>query len=166
MKEIERKWILTLSEINLRDYGEFISVIEQYYLGHGDDPQTRVSQHNLEKGYSTYSLNVKNGRGLSRNEAKIHLSRQEFDKLKEIAVSKVVQRLYLLPIAGGFEMEVSVFDEYNTDQLTPGLIVGEIEFESEETANEVAPIIAALSFVKEDVTGDQRYYGYAIGRKL
>ena len=139
--EIEKKYLLK----NLPDFAACqFHKIEQPYLC--TDPVVRVRRED-ETYYMTYK-----GRGmLVREEYNLPLNKEAYEHLKEKADGNVIGKTrYLVPLdENGLIAEVDVFDA----PFAP-LIMAEVEFESEEQANEfVAP-----EWFGEDVTFDGRYH--------
>ena len=139
--EIEKKYLLK----NLPDFAACqFHKIEQAYLC--TDPVVRVRRED-ETYYMTYK-----GRGmLVREEYNLPLNKEAYEHLKEKADGNVIGKTrYLVPLVeNGLIAEVDVFDA----PFAP-LIMAEVEFESEEQANEfVAP-----EWFGEDVTFDGRYH--------
>jgi CYTH domain-containing protein len=139
--EIEKKYLLK----NLPDFAACqFHKIEQAYLC--TDPVVRVRRED-ETYYMTYK-----GRGmLVREEYNLPLNKEAYEHLKEKADGNVIGKTrYLVPLdENGLIAEVDVFDA----PFAP-LIMAEVEFESEEQANEfVAP-----EWFGEDVTFDGRYH--------
>ena len=139
--EIEKKYLLK----KLPDFAACqFHKIEQAYLC--TDPVVRVRRED-ETCYMTYK-----GRGmLVREEYNLPLNKEAYEHLKEKADGNVIGKTrYLVPLdENGLIAEVDVFDA----PFAP-LIMAEVEFESEEQANEfVAP-----EWFGEDVTFDGRYH--------
>jgi CYTH domain-containing protein len=117
--------------------------IEQGYLAIGADGEVRLRR----KGEQPL-LTAKRGSGLSREEAEVELDRKSFDRLWPLTEGRRLhKRRYVVP-HGGLEIEVDV---YEGD--LEGLVVAEIEFDSEEEARRFEP----TAWMGEDVTGDERY---------
>ena len=147
--EIEKKYLLK----NLPDFAACqFHKIEQAYLC--TDPVVRVRRED-ETYYMTYK-----GRGmLVREEYNLPLNKEAYEHLKEKADGNVIGKTrYLVPLdENGLIAEVDVFDA----PFAP-LIMAEVEFESEEQANEfVAP-----EWFGEDVTFSSEYHNSTLSKKI
>jgi adenylate cyclase len=117
--------------------------IEQGYLAVGAEGEVRLRR----KGDQTL-LTVKRGAGLSRGEAEVEVSPEQFEALWPLTEGRRLRkRRHVLP-HDDLEIEVDVYD----DELE-GLIVAEIEFESEEQARSFEP----PAWLGDEVTGDERF---------
>jgi adenylate cyclase len=117
--------------------------IEQGYLAIGADGEVRLRR----KGERTL-LTVKRGAGLSRGEAEVEVSREQFDALWPLTEGRRLRkRRHVLP-HDGLEIEVDLYE----DELE-GLIIAEVEFDSEEQARGFEP----PAWLGDEVTGDPRF---------
>ena len=117
--------------------------IEQGYLATGADGEVRLRR----KG-DVRLLTAKLGAGLSRQEEEVEIDRDSFDRLWQLTEGRRLhKRRHVLP-DGNRRVEVDVY-EGDLD----GLVVAEIEFDSEEEARAFEP----LDWLGEEVTGDERY---------
>jgi adenylate cyclase len=117
--------------------------IEQGYLAVGADGEVRLRR----KGDKTL-LTAKRGAGLSRGEAEVEISAEQFEALWPLTEGRRLRkRRHVLP-HDGLEIEVDVYQ----GELE-GLIVAEIEFDSEEQARGFEP----PDWLGDDVTGDERF---------
>jgi adenylate cyclase len=143
--EVERKFVVSDSP-NLE--GTDFDEIEQGYLAIGTDGEVRLRR----KG-DRLALTAKRGAGLSRQEAEIELDRERFDELWPLTEGRRLhKRRYVLP-HGDLKIELDV---YEGD--LEGLVVAEIEFDSEEEARAFEP----PGWLGEEVTGDHRYLNETI----
>lgn len=124
-------------------------VIEQWYLVATDDAQVRVS-HRHEKEGSRYTLNIKNGNGLTRKEVKIDITYKDFlDLIGQCEGCRpIVKHLYVYVLPNGRLLELS--------QVDHRWWYAEIEFESEKEANECRIEDYFLCRVKDE-TGNPEY---------
>jgi CYTH domain-containing protein len=143
--EVERKFVVSdLPNLEGADFDE----IEQGYLAIGADGEVRLRR----KG-DQLALTAKRGAGLSRQEAEIELERERFDELWPLTEGRRLhKRRYVLP-HGDLKIELDV---YEGD--LEGLVVAEIEFDSEEEARAFEP----PRWLGEEVTGDHRYLNETI----
>lgn len=138
--EVERKFRLQ-SPPDLS--GSEADPIEQGYLAVGADGEVRLRR----KGEQTL-LTVKRGAGLSRGEAEVEISPEQFEALWPMTEGRRLRkRRHLLP-HDGLEIEVDVYE----GELE-GLIVAEIEFDSEDQARAFEPPV----WLAAEVTGDERF---------
>ena len=138
--EVERKFRLR-SPPDLS--GSEADPIEQGYLAVGADGEVRLRR----KGERTL-LTVKRGAGLSRGEAEIEISPEQFEGLWPLTEGRRLRkRRYVLP-EDGLEIEVDVYE----GELD-GLIVAVVEFDSEDQARGFEP----PAWLGDEVTGDERF---------
>ncbi len=123
--EIERKYLITVPPKNYTDYP--FRQIEQGYLC--TDPVVRVRRDN-----DSYYLTYKSKGLLSRQEYNLPLTFEAYGHLLKKADGIVLsKRRYLIPY-GAYTIELDVFEgNYQ------GLILAEVEFESEEDALAFVP---------------------------
>jgi CYTH domain-containing protein len=138
--EVERKFLVPEPP----DLGGAEAVeIDQGYLAIGSDAEVRLRR----KG-DTLLLTAKRGGGLSREEAEVELDRDAFERLWPLTEGRRLhKRRHLVP-HGDLAIEVDVYA-----RGLEGLVVAEIEFDSEEAARAFVP----PEWLGEDVTGDERY---------
>jgi CYTH domain-containing protein len=141
-REIERKFLVRQLPGGLTNYPS--NEISQGYL------VSRASglQVRLRKSGSHYCLTFKRGRGRVREEREIELSAAQFDKLWPATEGKrLVKTRYEIPL-GQRVVEIDVYHERHE-----GLVVAEVEFDTEESAKNFRP----PDWLGDDVTGDPRY---------
>jgi adenylate cyclase len=138
--EVERKFLVPEPpDLSGADANE----IEQGYLAVGTDGEVRLRR----KGDSLL-LTAKRGAGLSREEAEVELDRGAFERLWPLTEGRRIhKRRHVVP-HDDLEIEVDV---YAGD--LDGLVVAEIEFDSEEAARAFEP----PEWLGDEVTGDERY---------
>jgi adenylate cyclase len=117
--------------------------IEQGYLAVGADGEVRLRR----KGEKTL-LTAKRGAGLSRGEAEVEVSAEQFEALWPLTEGRRLRKRRHVLAHDGLEIEVDVYQ----GELE-GLIVAEIEFDSEEQARGFEP----PDWLGDDVTGDERF---------
>jgi adenylate cyclase len=138
--EVERKFLVAEPlDLDGTDSDE----IEQGYLAIGSAGEVRLRR----KG-DRLLLTAKRGEGLSRDEAEVEIDREAFDRLWPLTEGRRLhKRRHVLP-----QGEVTIeLDVYEGD--LGGLVVAEIEFDSEEEAVAFQP----PDWIGEEVTGDKRY---------
>lgn len=125
--EIERKYLITDP---LSNYGEYpFHAIEQGYLC--TEPVVRVRRED-ERYYLTY----KSKGLLSREEYNLPLTKEAYDHLIQKADGNIItKKRYLIPVEGTrLTIEFDVFEG-----KFEGLMLAEVEFETEEEANSFIP---------------------------
>lgn len=150
--EIERKFLLNKQPENLEQYPHY--GIEQAYIL--TQPVIRVRKKTSYQTGSlipsdiSYILTVKGSGMLAREEFELPLDASAYEKLCQKAEGNIITKTrYLLPLPEGLTMELDVFA--NTFE---GLVMAEIEFPDEQTANSYA----LPAFVKSEVTFDTRFH--------
>ena len=138
--EVERKFLVPEPpDLSGADANE----IEQGYLATGSDGEVRLRR----KGDSLF-LTAKRGDGLSRDEAEVELDGETFERLWPLTHGRRLhKRRHVVP-QGDLDIEVDV---YAGD--LEGLVVAEVEFDSEEAARAFEP----PGWFGGEVTGDERY---------
>lgn len=161
--EIERKFTITKLPENLSAYP--FHRIEQAYLN--TDPVIRIRRQD-DDYYLTYK-----GKGLlAREEYNLPLNKEAYEHLRTKADGNIIsKKRYLLPIASpsfqeGYQppltlpaltIELDIFEP----PFAP-LIIAEVEFPDEETAN----AFLAPCWFKEDVTYDRQYHNSNLSQKI
>lgn len=138
--EVERKFLVP----DTPDLDETESdEIEQGYLAIGADGEVRLRR----KG-GKLVLTAKRGAGISRDEAEVALDPEVFERLWPLTEGRRLhKRRHVIP-HGDLTVELDV---YEGD--LEGLVVAEIEFDSEDDAGRFEP----PDWIGEEVTGDERY---------
>ncbi|GHH87692.1 adenylate cyclase [Streptomyces sulfonofaciens] len=139
--EIERKFLAPVT-------GPFSEIpatpVQQGYLARGENEEARVRRQGDE-----YTLAVKKGRGIKRQEFEIAIGAQEFAVLWPATEgARVSKSRRALPLHDGAIAYVDVFEGH----LAP-LATVEVEFGSEEEAWAFEP----PEWFGPEVTGDDRY---------
>lgn len=157
--EIERKFTIRELPSNLSDYS--FHLIEQAYLC--TNPVVRVRQED-----ATYYMTYKGSGMMSREEYNLPLTAEAYEHLKEKADGIVItKKRYLIPLdkenvrfasnysaTEAFEDWVPVIELDVFEGALAPLIMAEIEFPDEETAN----AYLMEDWFLEDVTQDKRYH--------
>ncbi|MEV5238658.1 CYTH domain-containing protein [Streptomyces cinnamoneus] len=139
--EIERKF-------TVHDSGPFEGVpalpVQQGYLARGEQEEVRVRRAGDE-----YSLTVKKGNGLERQEFEILVDAGQFAALWPATEGRrISKRRRAVPLADGRCAYVDVFEG-----RLAGLVTAEVEFEDREDALAFVP----PPWFGAEVTGDARY---------
>ena len=141
--EIERKFLVAEPPSNLERWPS--TAIEQGYLAITDDrPEVRVRR----RGGRAF-LTVKSGAGRVRVEEEIEIEPDRFEGLR------IEKTRYEIEADGGLVIELDVY----TGDLA-GLVVAEVEFDSEKAAEAFAP----PEWFGADVTEDVRYKNQRLAR--
>ena len=143
--EIERKF-LVVPQLVEEELAKLPSVsIRQAYLV-TDRESGREVRIRAREG--TYSLTVKSGRGMVREEREIALSEAQFLVLLGGAQGRVIEKQrYEVPV-GRYQAEVDVYEGH-----LKGLVIVEVEFPNEEEAN----AFIAPDWFGEEKTRDATY---------
>ncbi|HEY6636202.1 MAG TPA: CYTH domain-containing protein [Solirubrobacterales bacterium] len=138
--EVERKFLVP-EQPDLA--GTDSNEIEQGYLAVGAEGEVR-----LRRRGEALLLTAKRGAGMSRDEAEVELDRESFESLWPLTEGRRLhKRRHVIP-HGDLKVEVDVYEGG-----LEGLVVAEIEFDSEEQARSFEP----PGWFGEEVTGDERY---------
>ncbi len=141
--EIERKFLVdTPPELDGIESVE----IEQGYLAVADDEGG--AEVRLRRRGAEHVLTVKSGGGMIRAEEEIALDAEPFEALWGLTEGRrVTKTRHLIPHAG-LEIELDVYGGPHD-----GLVVAEVEFRDEETAEAFDP----PNWFGEEVTGEHPY---------
>jgi adenylate cyclase len=147
--EIERKFLLDAPPKQIADSaGE---PIEQGYLAVSEGVEVR-----LRRAGDRLFLAAKRGRGEVREEVQVGLGAEQFEALWPLTESRRLRkRRHLVPLQGGLEAEVDVFEG-----ALAGLVTAEVEFEAAATSRDFEP----PSWLGEEITGDSRYANQTLAR--
>lgn len=149
-REIERKFLLKRLPPKLRQ--QHHRLIEQGYLSVKRDG----TQIRLRKAGRQHSLTIKRGRGLTREETEIELTRDQFEQLwPSTAGFRLTKIRYDVPF-GKYTIEIDVYRGRHE-----GLVVAEVEFRTEgECARFMAP-----DWFGAEVSGRSRYSNVRLARE-
>jgi adenylate cyclase len=138
--EVERKFLVPEApDLSGADAEEIV----QGYLAIGADGEVR-----LRRRGEALVLTAKRGSGLSREEAEVEVEPEQFERLWPLTEGRRLhKRRHVVP-HGDLRIEVDVYE----GELE-GLMVGEVEFPSEEAARAFEP----PGWLGDEVTGDERY---------
>ena len=157
-QEIERKFLVDFygsAQAHIEAGGINIesTPIIQGYLAIDDEDSSEVRIRNKA---GKYTLTTKLGSGLIRGEAEVSLTAEQFDSLWPLTNGKVVEKVRHHIPHGERIIELDVY----TGPLD-GLVVAEIEFISEDEANDYEqPAWFGL-----EVTEDPKYKNQALARR-
>lgn len=144
--EIERKFLVKAIPDSLSDYA--FHIIEQAYLC--TEPVVRVRKQD-DDYYLTYK-----GKGfLSKEEYNLPLTKDSYQHLLAKADGNVItKKRYLIPY-NGYTIELDIFEG-----KFKGLVVAEVEFETEDTAKS----FTGPDWFGEDVTFNRNYANSTLSR--
>lgn len=149
-QEIERKFLLKTLPPHLEENDGF--PIEQGYLA----IEPHAIQVRLRKKGDTAYLTCKRGEGTVREEYEIELSPAQFNALWPLTAGRrLLKRRYEIPYRGHV-IEIDIYDGSNR-----GLVVAEVEFESESDARDFVP----PDWFAEDVSGSPQYSNRNLARE-
>jgi adenylate cyclase len=145
--EIERKFLIPSPPPGLERFPS--SHIEQAYVAI-DPAGTEVR---IRRRDDDTTLTIKGGRGRSRAEEELELDPERFARLWELAGGRCLTKTrYEIPADGGLTIELDVYDG-----RLAGLITAEVEFPSEQDADEfVPPDWFGAEVTEEDAYKNQR----------
>lgn len=155
--EIERKFLITKLPENLEQYS--CHYLEQVYIS--TNPVIRVRKKQSikpsESPESThYILTVKSSGMMSRQEFEMELSEEEYENLLSKGESNTIsKRRYEIPLENNLTLELDIFDG-----TFDGLVLGEIEFTSEEDAKKYNP----SELMVKEVTFDSRFHNSTLSK--
>jgi adenylate cyclase len=149
--EIERKFLVDELPHELGD--DFGDAIDQGYLAIGEDGvEVRVRRY---RGATT--LTVKSDGGLARVEEEISVSESCFQSLWPLTEPRRIQkRRRRIPTDDGLTIELDVYGG-----PLEGLVVAEVEFDSEQASESFAP----PPWFGREVTEDAGYKGKALAMR-
>lgn len=147
--EIERKYLLNELPANLESYENHR--IEQGYMC--TEPVVRIRRQDDD-----YILTYKSKGLMVREEYNLPLTKESYEHLKsKIDGILITKTRYLIPFGTSLTIELDVFDGvYN------GLFLAEVEFASEEDANNFIP----PDWFGEDVTFSTKYHNSTMSKKI
>ncbi len=138
--EIERKYLIHTLPDNLDQYP--VRLIEQGYLCTG--PVVRIRRDN-----DKYELTYKSKGLMVREECNLPLTEESYAHLKaKVDGNIITKKRYMIPLEP-YTIELDVFEGIHSP-----LVLAEVEFPTEETAN----AFTAPSWFGEDVTYSHTYH--------
>ena len=144
--EIERKYLLKQLPEHLETYPH--RHLEQGYLCTA--PVVRI-----RKDDDRYELTYKSGGMMVREEYNLLLTREAYEHLKtKIDGRLITKKRYMIPY-DGYTIELDIFE----NDLAP-LVLAEVEFETEEAANQFTP----PEWFGKDVTFSGAYHNSVLSR--
>lgn len=148
--EIERKFLIETAPDGYETYP--FHEIEQAYLC--TEPVIRIRRED-----SSYYLTYKSKGLLSREEYNLPLTKESYDHLLKKADGNILtKKRYLIPVSGRPDLTIE-FDVFQGD--FSGLMLAEVEFQSEEDANAFVP----PSWFTKDVTMSGEYQNSRLSKQ-
>ena len=146
--EIERKFLVDAPPADLERHPS--SAIEQGYLAiEPGGVEVRVRRRDGKA-----VLTAKAGTGRTRAEEEVAIDAEAFERLWPLTEGRRIEKVrHLIPADGGLTIELDV---YRGDLA--GLVVAEVEFPDEATADGFAP----PAWFGLDVTDDERYKNHRL----
>lgn len=142
MTEIERKFLVKNPPEDHLSW-EYLTMQQGYLAIDENYKEVRIRQVN-DKYYQT----IKTGKGLSRDEIEIELSKNQFDKLWPATQGKRLLKKRYLKKEKHYLIELDIYN----DKLI-GLMIVEVEFQSEEESHNFSP----PAWFDREITDDENY---------
>ncbi len=142
MKEIERKFLVNEELLDVVKYLQS-KKIRQGYISDNDGKTVRVRTKG-EKGYLTIKGK---SNGISRDEFEYEIPFEDANQLLQNFCPKVLEKERFDLIVGEKKWEIDIFHG-----KLEGLIIAELELESEDEAFELP------GWIREEVSDDVQYY--------
>jgi adenylate cyclase len=141
--EIERKFLVPEPPTDLDRHRS--TAIEQGYLAIADDgTEVRIRRRD-----GSATLTVKGAGGRSRVEEELEIDAERFERLWPLTEGRRVEKTrYEIPADDGLTIELDVYDG-----ALAGLVVAEVEFDSEDAAD----AFSGPDWLGREVTQDARY---------
>ena len=145
--EIERKFLIPVLPENLECYSSH--EIEQGYLCR--EPVVRIRRQDEE-----WILTYKSKGMMVREEYNLPLTKESYEHLKEKIDGRLItKKRYVIPLKDSLFIELDIF----SGDLAP-LMLAEVEFPDEETANHFTP----PKWFGEDVTFSSSYHNSTLSK--
>ena len=147
--EIERKYLIRHLPAHLRLDSFSCRIIEQGYLN--TTPVIRIRKDN-----DKYELTYKSSGLMTREEYNLPLTKESYEHLKEKIDGRLItKKRYVIPLKDSLFIELDIF----SGDLAP-LMLAEVEFPDEETANHFTP----PKWFGEDVTFSSSYHNSTLSK--
>ena len=144
--EIERKFLIDALPADLPLKREY--QVYQAYLSL--DPEVRIRRIAKSGQDIAFSLTIKSGHGLVREEVEFDISKAHFYALAKMVEHSFISKDYwVYQLPDGLELECSLVDKGTVSEF----MYAEIEFPSVDVAEE----FSALPIFKQEVTEDPSY---------
>ena len=145
--EIERKFLISALPESISD-AEHAMIVQTYLTKYGEPFERRIRKV-VRGGVEAHFLTQKSGKGLSRQENEVRISRAEFIELAREAVTEsIVKKRHFISLDGGLTAELDIYE----GRLS-GLMTVEVEFVSLDEATAFTP----PDWFGIEITDDARY---------
>lgn len=145
-KEIERKFLLTPFEEFPYKKTRETELITQSYVSITDMAEVRIRKVWTKFSIPKYTMTYKNGNGLARDEVEFEINKDTYEDL--LSKSEPITKTRRYYDVSGTEVSVDVYAGAHI-----GLVIAEVEFESEKDAMQYKLPIE----YEFEVTEDKRY---------
>lgn len=142
MTEIERKFLVQSLPYDYKNW-DHNQIWQGYLAVTSDHKEVRIRKKD-EHCYQT----IKSGKGLSRFEIEIDISQAQFYALWPATEGRRIQKTRYIQTINNYIIELDIF-EASLD----GLIIAEVEFETEEESQQFHP----LEWFDKEITTDESY---------
>ena len=147
--EIERKFLIKKEQLPKDLANCSFHKIEQGYLC--TNPVVRIRKQD-----DSYFLTYKSGGLMTREEYNLPLTKESYEHLKEKIDGRLItKKRYVIPLKDSLFIELDIF----SGDLAP-LMLAEVEFPDEETANHFTP----PKWFGEDVTFSSSYHNSTLSK--
>ena len=152
--EIERKYVIAKEEIPFNPEHYPCRHIEQGYLC--TEPVVRIRRDNEE-----YILTYKSKGLMVREEYNLPLTQEAYEHLKEKADGRlIIKDRYVIPLENELGLDLHIELDFFAEDLS-GLILAEVEFPDEASANAFRPPV----WFGKDVTYSSEYHNSTLSLK-
>ena len=143
--EIERKYLLKAIPDKLDEYTHYD--IEQAYLA--NRPVVRVRKR-TSTDKKEFILTVKSTGMIKREEVEAAISEDTYNTFLDEAEGNIITKTrYIIPLNDGLKVELDIFRG-----VFDGIVMAEVEFPDEDTANKFTP----PDYFSNEVTFDKRFH--------
>lgn len=152
--EIERKFLLNKLPDHLECFECY--TLEQAYIATNPVIRIRKKMWTAAEGIqkSAYILTIKSGGLMVREEYEINITDEGYENLSKKAEGNVITKnRYIIPLEDELKLELDIFKG-----VFEGLIIGEVEFPDEDTAQKYTP----PEYISAEVTFDRRFSNSAM----
>jgi adenylate cyclase len=141
--EIERKFLVPEPPGDLDRHRS--TAIEQGYVAIADDG----TEVRIRRRGGSATLTVKSGGGRSRVEEELEIEPRRFERLWPLTEGRRIEKTrYEIPLSDGLTIELDIYGG-----ALAGLVVAEVEFDSEDDAD----VFSGPDWLGREVTDDKRY---------
>lgn len=142
MNEIERKFLIQTPPEDFFHWPHQ-RILQGYLIVTDDEEEIRIRK----KG-DIYFQTLKSGKGLSRFEIEIEITKNQFETLWPVTQGRQIQKTRYTQTINHHIIELDVFEK-----PLQGLMIAEVEFDSIEASQKFEP----LNWFDKEITTDDRY---------